>query len=90
MNLLHRGATKLRVRGGWQEPSLIQRPMEQSDAENVVVHIWRPDWDGRRSAWAQYHNFPTVDSPRNQTGSMAPHEMTVNTQALPVQQYDAI
>ena len=42
------------------------------------------------TAWAQYHNFPTVDSPRNQAGSMAPHEMTVNTQALPVQHYDAI
>jgi hypothetical protein len=42
------------------------------------------------TAWAQYHNFPTVDSPRNQTGSVAPHEMMVNTQALPVQHYDAI
>lgn len=42
------------------------------------------------TAWAQYHNYPTVDSPRNQTGSLAPYEMTVNTQSLPVQHYDAI
>jgi Rieske Fe-S protein len=42
------------------------------------------------TAWAQYHNYPTVDSPRNQAGAMAPHEMTVNTQMLPVQHYEAI
>ena len=42
------------------------------------------------TAWAQYHNYPTVDSPRNQAEAIAPHEMTVNTQALPVQHYEAI
>jgi hypothetical protein len=24
------------------------------------------------TAWAQYHNYPTVDSPRSQAGAMTP------------------
>jgi hypothetical protein len=37
------------------------------------------------TAWAQYHNFPAVDSPRNQSGAIAPFEMMTNTSPLPVQ-----
>jgi hypothetical protein len=42
------------------------------------------------TAWAQYHNYPTVDSPRNQIGAIAPFEMMVSTNALPIEHHDAI
>jgi hypothetical protein len=42
------------------------------------------------TAWAQYPNYPTVDSPRNQAGAISPFQMMTNTQALPVQHHDAI
>jgi hypothetical protein len=42
------------------------------------------------TAWAQYHNYPTVDSPRNQAGAVAPFEMMVSANPLPVEHHDAI
>ena len=41
------------------------------------------------TAWAQFPNYPTMDSPRAAEALMNPHEMTGNTQSLPIQQYDA-
>jgi hypothetical protein len=49
------------------------------------------------TAWAQYHNYPTVDSPRASQssiqdpiqGAMNPRGMMTNTGALPVQHHDA-
>jgi cytochrome c-type biogenesis protein CcmH/NrfG len=45
------------------------------------------------TAWAQYHNYPTVDSPRTSQhsvqGAMNPHDMMTNTGAFPVQHHDA-
>jgi hypothetical protein len=38
------------------------------------------------TAWSQFHNFPTVDSPRNQAGSVAPWETVPAAQPrLPAQ-----
>jgi hypothetical protein len=49
------------------------------------------------TAWAQFHNYPTVDSPRASQssvqdpiqGAMNPRDMMTNTGALPVQHHDA-
>ncbi len=37
------------------------------------------------TAWAQFPNYPTVDSPRNQAGSISPFEMMTTSPRLPVQ-----
>ena len=38
------------------------------------------------TAWAQFHNFPTVDSPRDQAGSASTYETVPSpSQRLPVQ-----
>ena len=42
------------------------------------------------TAWAQYQYYPTVDSPRNQAGAVAPFEMMVGKEPLPVEHHDAI
>jgi len=43
------------------------------------------------TAWAQYPNYPTVDSPRGgSAASMNPIDMMMDGQPLPVQQHDAI
>jgi len=41
------------------------------------------------TAWAQYPNYPTVDSPRNQAGAISPFQMMTNAPQLPVEQHDA-
>mgnify|MGYP001339476458 CR=1 FL=1 len=40
------------------------------------------------TAWANFSNYPTVDSPRT-AASMNPLEMMSNAPTLPVQHYDA-
>jgi hypothetical protein len=40
------------------------------------------------TAWANFSNYPTVDSPRA-AASMNPSEMMSNAPTLPVQHYDA-
>ncbi len=37
------------------------------------------------TAWAQFPNYPTVDLPRNQAGSISPFEMMTTAPRLPVQ-----
>jgi len=36
------------------------------------------------TAWAQFHNYPTMDSPRDQV-AISPFEMMTTSPALPVQ-----
>jgi hypothetical protein len=90
MNLLHRGATKLGISGGWQEPRQFHELWSNQMRRMLSFTFGVLIGTVVATAWAQYHNFPTVDSPRNQVEAVGPHGVTVNTQALPVQQYDAI
>ena len=41
------------------------------------------------TAWAQFPNYPTVDSPREAAPTVNPVEMMTNRQPLPAQHYDA-
>jgi hypothetical protein len=41
------------------------------------------------TAWAQFPNYPTMDSPRAAAAPMNPSEMMTSPGPLPVQQHDA-
>jgi|SoiMethySBSTD1v2_1073268.scaffolds.fasta_scaffold1792174_2 hypothetical protein len=90
MNLFHRDATKLGSaaaitgRRRFHEQGSNQMRRMLSFAFGVLIGTIVA------TAWAQYQNYPTVDSPRNQTGAIVPFEMMIGASALPVEHHDAI
>jgi hypothetical protein len=95
VNLFHCEATKLRPARG--EASAAAQSSEWSNQMRKMMSFAFGVLVGTivATAWAHFPNYPTVDSPRAQSiqqsaqGSMSPLDMMKNTDALPVQHYDA-
>ena len=78
MNLLQREATK---RGYTRRSARTAGPVPEVWSHQMRKMVGTIV----ATAWAQFPNYPTVDSPRNQAGTISPFEMMTTSPRLPVQ-----